>query len=108
MIKALQNLRIYKPKEREGFVDKFIDGYTGIGANMFQKGTDISLFVGLKVELETRFHEVGTISGSFGDSGNFYIKFENKVKRKRSEKWKPKVYLKSRKFLYQKSNKMTQ
>merc|ERR1712232_903597 len=64
---ALQSLKIYKPKQREGYVDKFIDGYTGIGTNMFQKGTDISLFIGLKVELETKFHEVGTISASFGD-----------------------------------------
>ena len=104
----LQSLRIYKSKQREGFIEKFVDGYTGIGAGMFGKGTDISLFVGLKVEMDTRFHEVGTISGSFGDSGNFYIKFAKKVKRKRSEKWKPKIYLKFRKFLYQKSRGMTQ
>eukprot|EP01083_Nonionella_stella_P195121 719037_1 len=104
----LQSLRIYKPKVREGYIDKFVDGYNAIGTDMFQKGTDISLFVGLKVELETRFHEVGTISASFGDSGNFYITFKQKVKRKRSQKWKPKVYLKSRKFLFQKSNGMTQ
>merc|ERR1712217_454294 len=88
----LQCLRIYRPKQREGVIDKFVDGYTAIGSQMFAKGTDISLFAGLKVEIDTRFHEVGTITGSFGDSGNFYIKFAKKVKRKRSEKWKPKIY----------------
>jgi len=104
----LRKLRVYKAKQREGFVEKFIDSHTAIGANMFSKATNISLFVGLKVELETKFHEVGTIAGSFGDSGNFYIKFDKKVKRKRSEKWKPKILLKSRKFIFQKNKTMTQ
>merc|ERR1712224_659229 len=84
----LQELRIYKPKQREGFIEKFEDGYTGIGAGMFQKGTDMAVFVGLKVEMDTRFHEVGTIAGPCGSNGNFYIKFAKKVKRKRSDKWK--------------------
>jgi len=104
----LAKLRVYKAKQRQGCVDKFIDSRTAIGTDMFCKATNISLFVGLKVELDTRFHEVGTITNSFGDSGKFYIKFANKVKRKRSEKWKPKILLKSRKFIFQKAKGMTQ
>ena len=104
----LRKLRVYKAKQREGFVEKFIDSHTAIGTNMFSKATDISIFVGLKVELDTKFHEVGVITASFGDSGNFYVKFDKKVKRKRSATWKPKIYLKSKKYIYQKTKGIVQ
>jgi len=70
-----KQLLIYKPKSREGSVDRIHDANTIIGKDLFQKETDLSLFVGMTVQLETG--EIGVIEGSFGKSGKFKVHFRD-------------------------------
>ncbi|XP_053725173.1 selenocysteine-specific elongation factor isoform X1 [Synchiropus splendidus] len=71
---ALQRLRIYKTKHKEGQVERVTDDYTVIGRNLFKKETNLQIFVGLKVTLSTG--ESGLIEGSFGQSGKFKIRIQ--------------------------------
>jgi hypothetical protein len=67
----LQKLKIYKFKQREGGLERYVDGYSAVGKGLFKKETDISQFVGLRVRTEAG--EEGTIQSSFGKSGKFKV-----------------------------------
>ena len=47
---ALQQLKIYKLKQKQGSIDRVSpDGLSAVCKGMFKKETDISLFTGMKV-----------------------------------------------------------
>ena len=47
---ALQQLKIYKLKQKQGSIDRVSpDGLSAVCKGMFKKETDISLFAGMKV-----------------------------------------------------------
>lgn len=53
--------------------DQVVDSQNLIGRDLFSKNTDMSNFVGLKVQLESG--ECGTIESSFGKGGKFKVYF---------------------------------
>lgn len=71
-------LRIYKRKEKIGFIDRIVDGQTLIGKDLFQKDTNINAFVNFKVELSPT-GEQGFIESPFGQSGKFKVRFMSKT-----------------------------
>jgi selenocysteine-specific elongation factor len=70
-------LRIYKQKEKIGFIDRLVDNQTIIGKDLFQKETNINAFVNFKVELNPTGDQ-GFIESSFGQSGKFKVRFMSK------------------------------
>eukprot|EP00897_Mesotaenium_endlicherianum_P001253 jgi/Mesen1/1155/ME000124S00193 len=70
---ALQSLRIYKVKTREGFIERFSDPGTAICKGLFKKEADMSHFIGLRVTAAQG--SVGIITSSFGKSGKFKVVF---------------------------------
>merc|ERR1711879_873935 len=70
-------LKLYKPKCRTGHVDRVKDAYNVIGRSMFGKGADLTAFLGMRVQLSTG--QIGKIEGSFGKSGMFVIRLEEKL-----------------------------
>jgi selenocysteine-specific elongation factor len=70
-------LRIYKRKEKIGFIDRLVDSQTIIGKDLFQKETNINAFLNFKIELNPT-GEQGFIESSFGQSGKFKIRFMSK------------------------------
>ena len=70
-------LRIYKRKEKIGFIDRVVDSQTIIGKDLFQKETNINTFINFKVELNPT-GEQGFIESSFGQSGKFKVRFMSK------------------------------
>lgn len=67
-------LRVYKRKEKIGFIDRLVDGQTIIGKDLFQKETNINSFVNFKIELNPT-GEQGFIESPFGQSGKFKVRF---------------------------------
>jgi selenocysteine-specific elongation factor len=49
----LEKIKIYKTKVKKGIIDRIVDDNTIIGKDLFKKETDINIFVGLKIVLET-------------------------------------------------------
>jgi len=70
----LQNLKVYKNKERKGQLERLVDEHTIIGKGLFKKQTDLQPFLGLKVERISN-GAVGVIESSFGKTGKFKIHF---------------------------------
>lgn len=66
----LRALKIYKHKLKEGQVERVQDEQTLICKNLFQPGTDMNLFLGMKVQLEDAVGKVilggGVIDCTFG------------------------------------------
>ncbi len=60
----------------------------------------MTLFTGVKVELTSG--DVGIITGGFGDTGKFHVTFKKGYARKPGKSWKPKLFMKTRKFAFQK------
>eukprot|EP01028_Stygiella_incarcerata_P008007 TRINITY_DN336_c0_g1_i3.p1 TRINITY_DN336_c0_g1~~TRINITY_DN336_c0_g1_i3.p1 ORF type:complete len:588 (+),score=146.47 TRINITY_DN336_c0_g1_i3:1641-3404(+) len=69
----LDALRIIKWKTREGFVDRVIDSRSYVGRGIFKKGSDMSLFQGMRLILADTGEDAGVIQGSFGTSGKFKV-----------------------------------
>jgi len=65
-------LKVSKPKERKGEVERIQDPYTAICKGMFHKESDLTKFQGLKVEVAGA---IAYIQSSFGKSGKFKINF---------------------------------
>ncbi|GAB4820810.1 hypothetical protein N2152v2_007856 [Parachlorella kessleri] len=75
----LLSLRIFKPKQREGVIERVEgDGCTAICRGMFKKDTDLSKFTGMRVTALPSQQE-GRIEGSFGKSGKFKVYFAGGV-----------------------------
>ncbi len=70
-------LKIFKRKQREGAVERWVDERTAIGRGMFKKETDISLFENMAVS--TSAGHAGVILGAFGKSGKYKVSFPGGV-----------------------------
>ena len=66
----VEQLKIFKRKLKEGQVDRVHDEQTVICKNLFQPGTDMNLFLGMKVQLEDSIGKLilggGRIDSTFG------------------------------------------
>lgn len=113
----LQNLKIFKIKNKEGIVERVSNEYEVIAKNLFKKETNIQNFVGLKVSLSTG--EEGFIDGCFGQSGKVKIRIPSgikdqnlltKFKRANNDKSNTqiKVLLQFKRFIYDSHKKMIQ
>eukprot|EP00191_Tetraselmis_sp_GSL018_P019912 CAMPEP_0177580092 /NCGR_PEP_ID=MMETSP0419_2-20121207/1355_1 /TAXON_ID=582737 /ORGANISM="Tetraselmis sp., Strain GSL018" /LENGTH=575 /DNA_ID=CAMNT_0019068895 /DNA_START=52 /DNA_END=1783 /DNA_ORIENTATION=+ len=72
--KELKALRVYKPKQKVGSIERVNASRTGaLCKNLLKKETDISPFLGLKVIASGG--EEGVIESSFGKSGKFNVRF---------------------------------
>uniref|UniRef100_A0A6B2L2C5 Tr-type G domain-containing protein n=1 Tax=Arcella intermedia TaxID=1963864 RepID=A0A6B2L2C5_9EUKA len=69
----MKNLKIYKIKTKIGIVDRVLTNDTLLAKNLFNKETNMNLFVNKKISLPTGSQ--GTIMGSFGKSGKFKVHF---------------------------------
>ena len=76
----LQNIKIFKIKNKEGLVDRISNEYEVIVKNLFKKETNTQNFVGLKVTLSSG--DEGVIDGSFGQSGKVKVRIPNGIKDK--------------------------
>jgi len=100
----LKKIRIYKPKIKEGAIDRVQDPYTAIGKNLFKKETDPNIFTGLKVERNNG--SVGKIESSFGKSGKFKIHFpDGGLKETDTGEL---IHLKFKRYTFDKSKKLYQ
>uniref|UniRef100_A0A915HKC6 RNA-binding S4 domain-containing protein n=1 Tax=Romanomermis culicivorax TaxID=13658 RepID=A0A915HKC6_ROMCU len=68
----VKNLKIFKIKTRNGYVERMVDDYTVIANGLFKKQTNFDAFVNLKVKLSTG--EIGYIESHFGQSGKAKIR----------------------------------
>lgn len=75
---VLPTLKVYKTKEKQGFIERMVNDYEIIGRSLFKKETNIQNFVGLKVSLSTG--EEGVIEGGFGQSGKVKIRIPSGLK----------------------------
>merc|ERR1712168_383166 len=66
---------IFKLKTKQGVVDRLYESDILIGKNMFKKETDLSLFTGLKIHLDTQ--ETGKIIAPFGKSGKIKVEMDD-------------------------------
>jgi len=66
---------IYKEKTRSGIVDRLHDAETLIVKNIFKKETNLDLFTGLRVTLDSG--ETGKIIGPFGKSGKIKVEVDD-------------------------------
>jgi Protein of unknown function (DUF663). len=69
---ALKDIKIFKRKEKKGVIDRVQDSSTLIIKDLFSKQSDISKFVGTKVEIPVAGC-TGTIKGTFGQSGKIKV-----------------------------------
>ena len=74
----LSSYKVFKNKTKEGLVERKKDDSEVIIKNLLKKGTNIQLFVGLKVKLSTG--EVGEIEGHFGTSGKLVVRVTGGLK----------------------------
>lgn len=76
-------LRLFKPKEKQGVVDRVNGTNEVIGRGLFKRDTDISVFFNLKVSVRTKSddndveaaEEEGVLESSFGKTGKFKVVF---------------------------------
>jgi len=66
-------LKLYKPKHREGVIDRVQDQHSVIGRGFFKKETNFTVFLGLKVEASTG--EMGVLEAPFGKTGKYKVSF---------------------------------
>uniref|UniRef100_T1IQA6 Selenocysteine-specific elongation factor n=1 Tax=Strigamia maritima TaxID=126957 RepID=T1IQA6_STRMM len=69
---ALPQLKVFKMKCKEGFVDRLVNEFEVIGRGLLKKETSLAIFTNLKVKLSTG--EDGVIEGGFGQSGKIKIR----------------------------------
>jgi len=104
----LEGLKIYKPKSRDGAVDRIMDGQTLVGKNFFAKEADMTAFLGMK--MKTEFGDEGTLDGPFGKTGKFKVSFPNaKFDVSKDAKGGPKkLIMEFRKFVFGDKHAMIQ
>lgn len=107
----LPNLKVFKTKSREGTIQRVVNDFEIITANLFKKETDRSKFVGMKCQLSTG--EDGSIAGSFGQSSKVRILLSNPLQAETIEALKnPKnevrVLMNFKKFIFDKNHRMVQ
>ena len=67
-------IKIYKTKQKTGVIERVTDENMAVAKDMFVKGTDLTKFIGLKLDIEG---SQGVIDSSFGKSGKFKVYFPN-------------------------------
>ena len=107
----LHNLKVFKTKSREGTVQRVVNDYEVITANLFKKETDRSKFIGMKCQLSSG--ECGTIAGSFGQSSKVRIQLTKPLEASTAGALKNpqnnvKVHLSFKKFIFDKNHRMVQ
>lgn len=107
----LPNLKVFKIKSRDGSVQRVVNDFEVITANLFKKETDRSKFVGLKCQLSTG--ECGTIAGSFGQLSKVRIQFTTPLQPSTLEELKNpkneiKIFLIFKKFIFDENHRMVQ
>lgn len=109
----ISRIRIYKEKMREGSIYRLgarVGGTGGpevyhdvTGQGLFKKETDISLFLGMK--LEGQRGEVGVIDSAFGRTGKFKAVFRDGL---HNPKVNDKLFLRFHKYIYDNTKRMVQ
>lgn len=104
----LKQLRIYKPKAREGRVDRVHDEKTLLAKDLFKKETDLSKFIGMKIKDD--LGNEGTIEGTFGKSGKCkcYFPAAKFPTGKTKEGIPTKLAMEFRKYIFDDKSKMVQ
>lgn len=107
----LPKLKVFKPKSREGLVQRVVNDYEVIASNLFKKETDREKFVGMKCQLSTGEH--GLIAGSFGQSSKVRIQLKSQLQSStietlKNSKTTVKVLLNFKKFIFDKNHQMAQ
>ena len=105
----LHRLRIFKPKFKEGQVDRVQDDRTVICKGLFKPGTDMNLFLGMKVQLGEDGPE-GTIDSTFGKSKFkcVFPNFEGGMEGLQEACHKSRLVLKYRRFVFDPQKRMIQ
>ena len=101
-----KNFKISKEKRKEGIVDKVNDKRNIICRSMLNKETPVTPFVNMKIVL-TETGEIGTITGAFGKSGKFKVKFNEDLEDIENLKGKP-IHLPFNKLLFGDNKQMIQ
>ena len=70
----LNQLKVFKLKEKTGLIERANNDFELIGKNMFKKESNLHLFDGFKVKISTG--EIGVMDGPFGQSGKFKIRLK--------------------------------
>jgi len=95
-------LKLYRPKVRKGQVNRVTNEFQIIGAKMFSKLSDITVFNNMKVQLSNGV--IGTIDGSFGKSGMFKVRLNTPLdlggKKPKEFKLDAQIFLKFKKYVY--------
>jgi selenocysteine-specific elongation factor len=99
----LESLKIFTTKEKQGSIDRIVDDFVLIGRNLFKKETKMSLFIGLRVQIDGK---TGLIDSAFGTSGKFKVRFENPVAK--SIPHNAPIVLLLKRYLYDDSKKIRQ
>jgi len=74
-LEDLNQLKVFKLKEKTGVIERANNDYELIGKNMFKKESNLQLFDGFKVKISTG--EIGFMDGPFGQSGKFKIRLKD-------------------------------
>jgi len=101
--KMLDNLKVYKNKERVAQIDRIVDDYNLIGKNLLKKkNARLDLYIGKKILVtmekgesssdDTSDNEVivsqGILEGSFGSSGKFKVRLNQPLVLKDKKRFK--------------------
>lgn len=108
---ARETLRLFKPKMKEGTVDRVIDSHSIIMKGMFKKKASPTLYVGLKVYLKKEGEEdrEGTIDSPFGKSGKYKVVFGSDFEiQKPKQVMGLKLTFSYKKYMFKKSDTIIQ
>ena len=101
----LPELKIYKEIYREGTIQRLVNNTEMIVVNLYKREGDRTMFIGLKVELNTG--ECGVIESTFGQTNKVKVRFEVSLGEdtlKKIEGREVKVGLRRKKFIFIKTN----
>ena len=95
--------KVFKPKQREGEIERVMDKQTVIARGFFKKETNMDVFLNLKVRTVDGTRE-GIIEGTFGTKGKVKIHFPDGIAPDASGK----LVLHFKKFLFDDKRRMVQ
>ena len=108
--KDLSFIKIVREKQRKGVIDRVIDHQNILISQMFTKYSDITAFIGKKVEIPV-LKKRATIKGTFGQSGKIKAQLEGIAFNPNSEEEKKEfeekvlnteVFIRIEKYLFKK------
>merc|ERR1711988_415698 len=101
---ALQHIRIYQEKTKQGTVDRIMNDDVILVTKLFKRESNISPFLSLVVLFPDSGRK-GTLDSSFGKSGKVKIRLHGSGP---TPKVKDKAVLRFKKYLFNKSVKLVQ